>query len=121
MQTRQTIARGVAAALALATLALAISAFGPCAWAEDASATLTIKDHKFDPAILEVPAGAKIKLLVRNQDSTAEEFDSYALNREKVIPAGGEGIVFIGPLDPGTYEFMGEFHADTAQGKVVAK
>ena len=89
------------------------------ALAEDFS--LTLKDHRFDPATIEVPAGQKIKLTVRNQDTTAEEFDSYDLNREKVIPGSSEGIVFIGPLDPGNYQFMGEFHADTAQGKVVAK
>jgi plastocyanin len=89
--------------------------------AEDDAITLTIKDHRFTPEIVEVPAGKKVKLLVKNEDSTAEEFDSYALNREKVIPGGSQGIVYIGPLDPGTYEFMGEFNADTAQGKVVAK
>ena len=94
---------------------------GFAARAEDQAVTLTIKNHRFDPAVIEVPAGQKVKLLVRNQDPTPEEFDSYALNREKVIPGGSEGIVFIGPLDPGTYEFMGEFNAETAQGKVVAK
>ncbi len=98
-----------------------VVALGFAARAEDQSVTLTIKNHRFDPAVIEVPAGQKVKLLVRNQDATPEEFDSYALNREKVIPGGSEGIVFIGPLDPGTYEFMGEFNAETAQGKVVAK
>lgn len=108
-----------AAVLAAILFAAAISAAH--ARAEDQVFTLTIKDHQFAPATIEVPAGQKIKLTVRNQDATAEEFDSYDLNREKVIPGGSDGIVFIGPLDPGTYEFMGEFHADTAQGKVVAK
>jgi len=106
-----------------AILAVALFAAVPAVpvRAEDPAFILTIKDHRFDPATIEIPAGQKVKLTVRNQDATAEEFDSYDLNREKVIPGSSEGIVFIGPLDPGSYDFMGEFHADTAQGKVVAK
>ena len=95
--------------------------FGPALRADEGNYTLTLKDHRFSPATLEVPAGQKVKILVRNQDDSAEEFDSYDLNREKVIAANSEGIVIIGPLDPGTYSFMGEFHADTAQGKIVVK
>lgn len=91
------------------------------ATAEEQVFTLTIKNHRFEPQVLEVPAGQKFKVLVKNQDATPEEFDSYDLDREKVVSGGSEGIVFLGPLDPGTYEFMGEFHSDTAKGKVVAK
>ncbi|HSD73202.1 MAG TPA: cupredoxin domain-containing protein, partial [Steroidobacteraceae bacterium] len=47
---------------------------------------LVIKDHRFVPAELKVPAGQKIKLVVDNQDATPEEFESYTLNREKVVP-----------------------------------
>lgn len=82
---------------------------------------IAIKDHKFLPATLEVPAGKKIKLIVKNQDPTPEEFESYELNREKVIPGNSQGIVFIGPLDPGTYPFFGDFNQATAQGKIIAK
>jgi len=116
MTTRSIAARGLAAAFALAALAFATPAL-----ADEEGIVITIKDHRFDPAVVEVPAGKKIKLLVKNEDSTPEEFDSYDLNREKVIAGGSQGIVFIGPLDPGTYAFMGEFNADTAQGKVIAK
>ena len=91
------------------------------AQADDAVFTLTIKDHQFQPAQIEIPAGQKVKLLVRNQDATPEEFDSHDLNREKVIAGGQEATIFIGPLSPGSYSFMGEFHAQTAQGKVIAK
>ena len=83
--------------------------------------TLTIKDHRFEPDVLEVPAGKKFKIVVKNLDSTPEEFESYELNREKVIKAGSEGVVFLGPLDPGTYDFFGEFHIETATGKLVVK
>jgi hypothetical protein len=63
----------------------------------------------------------KIKLVVDNQDATPEEFDSHALNREKVIPSKSRVTIYIGPLTPGRYPFMGEFNAATAQGAVVAQ
>lgn len=83
--------------------------------------TIVIKDHRMSPAELEVPAGKKIKLLVDNQDPTPEEFESHSLNREKVIPGNSKATIFIGPLKPGSYEFFGEFHEATAQGRIVAK
>ena len=83
--------------------------------------TIVIKDHRMSPAELEVPAGKKIKLLVDNQDPTPEEFESHSLNREKVISGNSKATIFIGPLKPGSYEFFGEFHQATAQGRIVAK
>ena len=73
------------------------------------------------PETLEVPAKKKVKLVVKNQDPTPEEFESYELNREKVIPGNAQAIIFIGPLEPGTYPFFGEFNPKTAQGKIIAK
>ena len=89
--------------------------------AEEPAFTLTIKNHQFEPSQLEVPAGVKVRLTVRNLDSTVEEFDSDDLHREKVVAGNSEGAVFIGPLRPGTYNFMGEYHRATAQGRVIAK
>ncbi len=111
-------------AIAIAGLAAAALLYAPGLSAParaDDPVVINIKDHRFDPETVEVPAGKKLKLLIRNQDPTPEEFESYSLNREKIIPGNSEGVVYIGPLDPGTYEFFGEFHEDTAQGKVIAK
>ncbi len=83
--------------------------------------TLTIKDHKFQPAEFTIPSGTKIRLRIENQDATPEEFDSYALNREKVIAGLGTATIFIGPLEAGRYPFTGEFHSATAQGVIVVK
>jgi plastocyanin len=83
--------------------------------------TLTLKDHRFEPAELEVPAGQKIKLVVKNEDATPEEFESKSLKREKIVPPKGRIIVPLGPLKPGTYEFFGEFHEATAQGRLIVK
>ena len=91
------------------------------ALAQEKTFTLRIVDHRFVPAELEVPAGTKIKLIVKNEDATAEEFESTTLRREKVIAGKSEGIVYIGPLSPGRYEFFGEFNPKTARGFIVAK
>ena len=107
--------------LGLALLLGGWLAVGGAAVAADDSIALTIKDHRFDPAEIAVPAGKKIKLVVTNQDSTPEEFDSHALDVEKVIPGGATATITIGPLDPGRYEFVGEFHEDSAKGAVVVK
>lgn len=105
----------------IALTLLASVGFGVPARAEDPQFTLTIKDHRFTPAELLVPANTKIKLVVRNQDTTPEEFESSELHREKVVPPGREIVVIVGPLDPGTYGFFGDFHKETAQGKLIAK
>jgi len=102
--------------------AIASLAFAVVAFADDTPTfEIVIKDHKFTPSTLEVPAGKKIKLIVKNQDPTPEEFESYELNREKVIAGNSQAIIFIGPLDPGVYPFFGEFNPATAQGKIIAK
>ena len=80
-----------------------------------------IRNHLFYPSTIEVPANQKIKLRIKNQDETAEEFESYELNREKVIPGKSQTVIFIGPLKPGEYPFFGEFYPRTAQGKIIAK
>ena len=89
--------------------------------AQDLSFTLTIRDHKFDPQELSVPSGKKFKLIVRNLDATAEEFESRDLKREKVIPGKSDATLTLGPLKPGTYRFVGEFHEKTAKGSIIAK
>jgi len=91
------------------------------ALAADDTFNLTIKDHRFEPAQLDVPAGKKLKLIVRNLDPTPEEFESRDLKREKVIAGKGQATISIGPLKPGTYGFVGEFHESTAKGQIVAK
>lgn len=82
---------------------------------------LEIRNHLFSPAEITVPANTKIRLQVTNSDPTPEEFESYELNREKVIPGNRTAVIFIGPLAPGTYPFFGEFYPKTAQGRVIAK
>jgi len=89
--------------------------------AADADYTLVIQDHRFQPAELSVPADKKIKLTIDNRDATPEEFESHALNREKLIAAKTSSTIFIGPLRPGRYPFYGEFNEKTAVGVIVAQ
>ena len=87
----------------------------------DDSPLLTFHNHRFEPERMEVPAGKKFKLLIKNLDDTAEEFESSELNREKLVPPGQTVTVFLGPLNPGEYKIFGDFHQDTAKGVLVAK
>jgi len=82
---------------------------------------IEIREHLFFPAELEIPANQKVKLIIYNHDATPEEFESYELNREKVIVGNSQGVVFIGPLKPGEYPFFGEFNLKTALGKIIVK
>lgn len=84
--------------------------------AEVPTFTIEIRDHLFYPSQLVVPANTKVKLIVINRDATPEEFESYELNREKIIMGGAKAIIFIGPLVAGDYPFFGEFNPKTAQG-----
>ena len=102
--------------LLLASLMLSASAM-----AAEPDYVLVIKNHRFEPTEITIPAGKKIKLQIHNKDSTPEEFHSDDLKREKVILGNKSAFVLIGPLTPGRYKFMGEFHESTAQGVVVVE
>jgi plastocyanin len=108
-----TLFRGSALALALLpTLAMAT---------DEPVFKLTIKDHRFDPAELSVPAGERVKLVIENQDAKTEEFESRDMHVEKLVKGGKSITVFVGPLKPGSYHFFGERHEDTALGTLTAK
>jgi hypothetical protein len=80
-----------------------------------------LKDHLFFPSQVTIPANQKVKLIIHNQDNTPEEFDSFSLNREKVIFANNKASIFIGPLQPGEYDFFGEYNPNTARGTVIVE
>ncbi len=82
---------------------------------------IEIRNHLFIPSEIIIPKETKVKLIIHNKDETDEEFESYELNREKVIVGQRKGVIFIGPLPSGVYPFFGEFFPKTAQGKVIVK
>lgn len=82
---------------------------------------LTLRNHQFTPAELTVPAGRKLRLVVRNLDASMEEFDSYDLDREVNIEGGRQAEIFVGPLKAGRYAFMGEMHRKSARGVLIVR
>ena len=105
--------------IALMALATLVTLAPPVAQAADY--TLTIKDHKFSPAELKVPANKRVVITIVNNDITPEEFESNVLKVEKVIAGNSKGTVRIGPLKPGRYPFVGEFNEATAKGVIIAE
>jgi plastocyanin len=104
---------------ALAAL-FVVAVFGSAQAADPDPVSITIKDRQFVPAEVTLPAGAKVELKIRNEQTAAAEFESHQMRREKVIPAGGTVSVFIGPLNPGRYEFFDDFNPNN-RGVVVVK
>src|SRR5262245_39240961 len=99
--------------LLTAGLALGALTFGATSQAADeAEFHLVIQNHRFEPAELVVPAGKSIKLIVENKDDTPEEFESDSLKREKIVAGGTSITVLVDPLEPGTYDFYGEFNPE---------
>jgi hypothetical protein len=82
---------------------------------------LTIKDHRFTPTEIKIPANKRVQITVVNDDATPEEFESKEMKVEKVIPGKSKGVVRVGPLKPGRYPFFGEFHEATAKGTLIAE
>lgn len=107
--------------LSLLALFFGLSLFAAAVNAEDGEIHIVLRDHKFEPAEITVPVGKKLKLVIDNQDATPEEFESYELNREKVVPAKTVVTLFVGPLSPGRYPFFGDFNKDSAQGVLIAQ
>ncbi|MCP5369092.1 MAG: cupredoxin domain-containing protein [Rickettsiaceae bacterium] len=82
---------------------------------------LYLRDHKFSPEIIKIPSERKVRLTIHNQDPTIEEFESHDLKREKIILANSKALIILAPLKKGIYKFVGEFHEETAQGKIIVE
>ena len=107
--------------IVLVAISLVLGSVVPASAADTVSFQLVIKNHRFEPAELQVPAGKRVELLIENRDPTPEEFESLDLRREKVIPGNGKASVWVGPLPAGEYGFFGDFNQATAKGKLIAK
>ena len=101
-------------------LVILLSAISSVALAAPAQVTLTLKDHRFTPSTVTVPAGQVIEVELINLDPSSEEFDSLDLNIEVDVTPKNRARFKLGPLKAGSYDFAGEYHAETAQGVLVA-
>lgn len=100
-------------------LAVALTAASPAFAA--APYVLTLKDHRFTPSELEVPANEKVRITIKNEDATPAEFESHALKREKIIRGNSEASITVGPLKAGSYPFFDEFNEATARGQITVR
>jgi len=91
-------------------LVLLLGLGGAQAQSQYTNVEIVVKDKKFVPAELKVPANARIVIQVKNQDAVAMEFESKSLKVEKVVAPNSEGLVRVGPLKPGKYEFFDDFN-----------
>jgi hypothetical protein len=105
---------------ALPILVAAALIAGTAARAED-TAQIALKNHQFVPMNLEIPAGKRVKLTVKNLDDTPAEFESHDFHVEKVVKGHSQIVLYVGPLQAGTYGFFDDFHEDTTKGKLVVK
>ena len=105
-----------------AVATLAVLCTGGAARADElATFTVVLRGGKIEPPRLEVPAGRRIKFVVRNEGPGPVEFENLELRVEKVLAPGASSFIVVAPLRPGSYRFVDEFHPDTGQLEVVAK
>lgn len=79
------------------------------------------KNGRLSPERIEVPAGKRIKLTIRNEGPGPIEFENLDLRVEKVLAPGGTSFVVTPPLRPGTHTFIDEFHQDTGSMQLIAR
>ena len=114
--------RALAHLLFVATLWLGLGwAATPARSAELPTFEIVARNGRLLPERLEVPAGKKIKLTIRNEGPGPVEFENLDLRVEKVLAPGANSFLVIHPLKPGSYRFIDEFHADTGAMHLIAK
>jgi plastocyanin len=106
---------------ALAAVFIAAQAAPALAQSKATEIAITVKDNKFQPAEIEVPANTPVVIKIKNLDPKPMEFESKELRFEKIIPGGGEATITVRAQKPGRYEFYDEFHEETTRGALVVK
>jgi plastocyanin len=104
----------------MASVALAMTAV-MAHGAQAAEYVISLKDHQFTPSDLVIPAGEKVSITVKNDGTRMAEFESHELKREKVISAGKQAVITVGPLAAGTYPYFDEFSGGKAKGTITVK
>ncbi len=92
----------------------------PASAQQTATVSISVKNHRFQPAQIQAPARVPIELHVKNLDPTPMEFESVSLRVEKVVAGNSEGIIRLRPLEPGSYNFFDDFNQQT-NGTLVVK
>jgi hypothetical protein len=103
----------------MAAAAIAVACAGS-ALAQDEQ-EIRFENRQFTPQTLTVPSGRKLTIKVINASKETIEFESFKLNREKVVTPGETITVHLPGLSAGAYDFYDDFHQDVPQGSIVAK
>jgi hypothetical protein len=88
---------------------------------EDTVIELHFENRRFTPQTITVPANQPLTVRITNASNEAIEFESFKLNREKVVGPGETTIVRLPALRPGNYDFYDDFHQDVPAGEIIAK
>jgi hypothetical protein len=91
----------------------------PAGAQQAASVSISVKNHRFQPAQIHAPAKVPIELHVKNLDPTPMEFESVSLRVEKVVAGNSEGVIRLRPLEAGSYNFFDDFNPQTTGVLVV--
>ena len=104
------------------TVGAALLSMSVAAIAEDYPVfVIEFKDGAISPPVIEVPAGTRFKLELRNTGLSPVEFESIELRKEKVLGPGVTSFIVIRSLDPGEYRFFDDFHLDMPPATLVAR
>lgn len=100
---------------------LALAGMPSLAAADNVQFVITVRNGRFSPTEVTVPAGREVVLIVDNVGDAIEEFESYDLDREKVVAPKSRATISVGPLKAGRYEFINEFNKKAPPGAVIAE
>lgn len=115
-------ARSAAQAVSIGAFALALAgAATPALAVETAAFEIVARDGRLYPERLEVPAGVRLRLTLRNEGKVPVEFENLELRVERVLAPDAAASVLVQPLKPGSYTFIDDFHADTGKMLLIAK
>jgi hypothetical protein len=109
------------ALVAAAAAALFLAQPGKAIAQQPLEISMTIKDGKFDPAEIEVPANTPVRIKIKNLEPKPVEFESNVLRFEKIVTAGSEATVNVRAQKPGRYEFFDEFREEAVRGALIVK
>jgi hypothetical protein len=82
---------------------------------------IVVSDGVFNPKRVEVPAGQRVKLVLKNEGPGPLEFENDEMHIEKILGPGGTSFVVLPKLQPGEYEFIDEFNIGTGLLVILAK
>jgi hypothetical protein len=108
-------------ALLMPIVLLALLSAGSASADEDPVFAIEFADGAIRPSLLEVPAGTRFKLELRNTGADPVEFESLELRKEKVLGPGVTSFIVIRRLGPGEYRFFDDFHPGTPPARLVAR